>query len=123
MDFLSNAKAFTQEVIWFLNEKQHSLDPVSHSECDRYMQEKHAIVNTHHLPGLRYRSKDNHQLKRNICLAKHFFKMRYDQGFVRVLENLESHGILFFAFPGLESHGILCRVMESHGKLHHFKKL
>jgi len=44
-------------------------------------------------------------------------------GFERVLENLESHGILFFSFPGLESHGILCRVMESHGKLNHYKKL
>jgi len=43
--------------------------------------------------------------------------------FVRVLENLESHGILFFSFPGLECHGILCRVMESHGKLNHYKKL
>jgi len=48
-------------------------------------------------------------------------------GFVRVLENLKSHGILFFSFPGLESQGlgllILCRVMESHGKLNHHKKL
>ena len=26
-------------------------------------------------------------------------------GFVRVIENLESHGILEFHFPGLESHG------------------
>jgi len=43
-------------------------------------------------------------------------------GFVRFLENRESHGILFFSFPGLESHGILCRVMESHGKLNHCKK-
>ena len=25
-------------------------------------------------------------------------------GFVRVMENLESHGILEFHFPGLESH-------------------
>jgi len=41
-------------------------------------------------------------------------------GFVRVLKNLESHGILFLSFPGLESHGILCRVMESHGKLNHY---
>jgi len=37
-----------------------------------------------------------------------------------ILENLESHGILFFSFPGLESNGILCRVMESHGKLNHY---
>jgi len=44
-------------------------------------------------------------------------------GFVRVLENLESHGFLLFSFPGaLESHGILCRVMESHGKHNHYKK-
>jgi len=41
-------------------------------------------------------------------------------GFVQVLENLESHGILFFSFPGLESHGILCRVVENHGKLNHY---
>ena len=27
-------------------------------------------------------------------------------GFVLVMENLESHGILKFQFPGLESHGI-----------------
>ena len=27
-------------------------------------------------------------------------------GFVRVMEKLESHGILEFHFPGLESHGI-----------------
>ena len=26
-------------------------------------------------------------------------------GIVRVMENLESHGILEFDFPGLESHG------------------
>ena len=28
-------------------------------------------------------------------------------GFVNVMENLESHGILTFHFPRLESHGIL----------------
>lgn len=28
VDFLSNAKAFTQEVIWFLNEKLQTLVPV-----------------------------------------------------------------------------------------------
>jgi len=44
-------------------------------------------------------------------------------GFVQVLENLESHGILCFSFPGLESHGILFRVMESHGKLNHIKNM
>jgi len=34
----------------------------------------------------------------------------------------KSCGILFFSFPGLESHGIFCRVMESHGKLNHYLK-
>jgi len=29
----------------------------------------------------------------------------------------------FLSFPGLESHGILCRVMESRGKQNHYKKL
>ena len=37
-------------------------------------------------------------------------------GFVWVMENLESHGILEFDFPGLESHGNCSLVMESHGK-------
>jgi len=37
--------------------------------------------------------------------------------------NLESHGILFFSFPGLESHGILCGVMKSHRNLNQLKKL
>ena len=32
------------------------------------------------------------------------------------MENLESHGILQFHFPGLESHGMWVWVMESHGK-------
>ena len=27
-------------------------------------------------------------------------------GFVQVMENLESHGIEVFQFPGVESHGI-----------------
>jgi len=35
---------------------------------------------------------------------------------------MESHGILFFTFPALESHGILCRVMESHGKFNQYEK-
>ena len=29
-------------------------------------------------------------------------------GFVQVMENLKSHGILEFHFPGLESRGKLC---------------
>jgi len=53
-------------------------------------------------------------------LFKKYFKVQI-QGSVQVPKNLESHGILFFSFPGLESHGILCRVMESHGKLNHYK--
>jgi hypothetical protein len=36
-------------------------------------------------------------------------------GFVRVLENLESHGISIFQNPGQENPGK--SVMESHGKL------
>jgi len=34
-------------------------------------------------------------------------------GFVRVLEILESPGILFWHFPGLESPGKLMQVLES----------
>ena len=41
-------------------------------------------------------------------------------GFVRVMENLESHTILKNYFPGLESYGFFCLVMENislgHGK-------
>ena len=33
------------------------------------------------------------------------------------MENLESHGMQEFHFPGLESHGILFLVIESHGNL------
>ena len=38
-------------------------------------------------------------------------------GFVRVLENLESHGILLWHFPGLESPGKRPLVLESSGNL------
>ena len=38
-------------------------------------------------------------------------------GFVRVLENLESPGISFCHFPGLESPGKWPRVLESPGNL------
>jgi len=38
-------------------------------------------------------------------------------GFVRVLEILESPGILFWHFPGLESSGKLMQVLESPGNL------
>ena len=37
-------------------------------------------------------------------------------GFVQIMENLESHGVLQFRFPGLESPEIQVWVMESHGK-------
>ena len=41
-------------------------------------------------------------------------------GLVRVIENLESHGILKNHFPGLQSHGFFYLVMEKtslgHGK-------
>ena len=37
--------------------------------------------------------------------CKMFERVRY-AGFVRVMENLESHGIQVFQFPGLESHVI-----------------
>jgi len=38
-------------------------------------------------------------------------------GFVRVLENLESPGILLWYFPGLESPGKGLLVLESFGNL------
>jgi len=38
-------------------------------------------------------------------------------GFVRVLEILESPGVLFWHFPGLESPGTLMQVLESPGNL------
>ena len=38
------------------------------------------------------------------------------RGFGQVMENLESHGILYFHFPGLESPEIKVWVMESHCK-------
>ena len=38
-------------------------------------------------------------------------------GFVRVLENLESPGILLWHFPGLESPGKRPLVLESSGNL------
>ena len=36
------------------------------------------------------------------------FFVRNATGFVQVMENLESHGILWFHFPGLESPGKWC---------------
>ena len=43
-------------------------------------------------------------------------------GFVRVLENLESPGILFWHFPGLESPGKRLLVLESPGNLFNSSK-
>ena len=40
-----------------------------------------------------------------------------ESGFVRVLENLESPGILLWHFPGLESPGKRPLVLESSGNL------
>ena len=44
-------------------------------------------------------------------------KQLYKSGFVRVLENLESPGILLWHFPGLESPGKVALVLESSGNL------
>ena len=41
----------------------------------------------------------------------------FSTGFVRVLENLESPGILLWYFPGLESPGKRPLVLESSGNL------
>ena len=41
----------------------------------------------------------------------------HDPGFVRVLENLESPGILLWHFSGLESPGKRLLVLESSGNL------
>ena len=43
--------------------------------------------------------------------------VRANSGFVRVLENLESPGILLWYFPGLESPGKRLLVLESSGNL------
>ena len=48
----------------------------------------------------------------------HFFEFLVLQtGFVQVLENLESPGILLWHFPGLESPGKRPLVLESSGNL------
>ena len=55
-------------------------------------------------------------LKSNLCLACTEFSKRLP-GFIRVLENLESPGILLWHFPGLESPGKRPLVLESSGNL------
>ena len=47
---------------------------------------------------------------------------RRKTGFVRVLENLESPGILLWHFPGLESPGKRLLVLESPGNLFNSSK-
>jgi len=39
------------------------------------------------------------------------------------MENLENHRILYFHFPGLESHEIELGSMESHGKALYFLRI
>ena len=50
------------------------------------------------------------------CFLVHLINWLYT-GFVRVLENLESPGILLRHFPGLESRGKRPLVLESSGNL------
>ena len=45
------------------------------------------------------------------------YHSKFYSGFVQVMEDLKSHGIWEFNFPGQESHGIYFLVLESHGKL------
>ena len=58
-----------------------------------------------------------------ISFIQYFTTFQYDiitdliSGFVRVLENLESPGILLWHFPGLESPGKMPLVLESSGNL------
>ena len=51
-----------------------------------------------------------------FCLSLYMYMYHYT-GFVRVLENLESPGILLWHFPGLESPGKRLLVLESSGNL------
>ena len=50
-------------------------------------------------------------------LPDFFIASNHVAGFVRVLENLESPGILLWHFPGLESPGKRPLVLESSGNL------
>ena len=50
------------------------------------------------------------------CFFPQYF-YTYSTGFIRVLENLESPGILLYHFPGLESPGKKLLVLESSGNL------
>ena len=53
----------------------------------------------------------------NLVSEGHSVVSKLVSGFVRVLENLESPGILLWHFPGLESPGKRPLVLESSGNL------
>ena len=57
------------------------------------------------------------QTKWKLNNAEFIFVKLFYTGFVRVLENLESPGILLWHFPGLESPGKRALVLESSGNL------
>ena len=56
-------------------------------------------------------------LENSKILMYDFFYNYLKAGFVRVLENLESPGILLWHFPGLESPGKRPLVLDSSGNL------
>ena len=60
---------------------------------------------------------DGHMMVRMIGEIKVSRERFRFSGFVQVLENLESHGILFQHFPGLESLGKRLLVLERSGNL------
>ena len=55
--------------------------------------------------------------KTSLTSSSGLFASTVSTGFVRVLENLESPGILQWHFPGLESPGKRLLVLESAGNL------
>ena len=57
------------------------------------------LIGSHTISRVTLRIAD---LKRQKMVGSYIVK----PGFIRVMENLESHGILQNHFPGLESHGI-----------------
>ena len=54
---------------------------------------------------------------RKLCVVLELLRYPLKRGFTRVLENLESPGILLWHFPGLESPGKRPLVLESSGNL------
>jgi len=63
------------------------------------------------VPKVETKTKRGRKRKANVMLSDYITE-EVCTTFIQVLENLESHGILFFSFPGLESHEILCRVKK-----------